>query len=71
MTKLINSQLRKWRARIVETGAGSDRTTAMTGPRYGVQRWWRLIAGVLALALVTPGAAYAAEPSPTHSFSRH
>ena len=61
MTKPINSQLKKWRAKIVETRAGSDRTPAMTGPRYGVQRWWRLIAGVLALALVTPGAGYAAE----------
>ena len=61
MTKLINSQLKKWRARIVETRAGSDRTTAMCGPRYGVQRWWRLIAGILALALATPGAVTAAE----------
>ena len=61
MTKLINSQLKKWRARIVETSAGSDRTTAMSGPRYGVQRWWRIIAGVLALAFVTPGAVTAAE----------
>jgi hypothetical protein len=55
------AQLKKWRTRIVETRAGSDRTTAMTGPRYGAQRWWRLIAGVLALALVTPGAGLAAE----------
>ena len=30
MTKLFNTQLKKWRARIVQTRAGSDRTTAMT-----------------------------------------
>jgi hypothetical protein len=41
-----------------------DRTTAMTGPRYGAQRWWRLIGGVFALALVTPGAGLAAEHVP-------
>jgi hypothetical protein len=58
---VMEAQLKKWRTRIVETRAGSDRTTALTGPRHGVQRWWRLIAGVLALALVTPGAGLAAE----------
>ena len=61
MTKLINYQLKKWKARMVETRAGSDRTTAMSGPRYGVKRWWRLIASVLALALVMPVAGIAAE----------
>ena len=61
MTGLINFKLKKLKTRIMETMAGSDRTTAMTGPRYGVQRLWCLIAGVLALALVTPGAGYAAE----------
>jgi hypothetical protein len=34
---------------------------AMSGPRYGVKRWWLLIAGVLALSLMTPGAGTAAE----------
>ena len=57
----MQAQLKKWTTRIVETRAGSDRRTVMTGSRYGVQRWWRLIAGVLALALVTPGAGLAAE----------
>ncbi len=57
----MKAHLKKWRARIMETRAGSDRTTTMTGPRYGVQRWLRLIAGVLVLALVTPGAGLAAE----------
>ena len=33
----------------------------MTGTRQGVQRWWRLVAGVLALALATPGAGLTAE----------
>jgi Domain of unknown function (DUF3943) len=61
MTQLINSQLNKWRARTAVTRSGSDRTTAMSVPRYGVKRWWRLIAGILALALVTPGAVTAAE----------
>ena len=57
----MEAQLKKWSAKIVETRAGSGRTTATTGPRYGVQRWWRLIAGVLTLALVMPGAGTAAE----------
>ena len=57
----MEAQLKKWRTKIVETRAGSGRATAMTGPRYGVQRWWRLIAGILALALVTPVAGLAAE----------
>ena len=57
----MEAQFRKWRANLVETIKGSDRTPAMTGPRYGVQRRWRIIAGVLALALVAPGAGYAAE----------
>jgi hypothetical protein len=61
MTQLINSRLKKWRARIMETLSGSDQTTAVSGPRYGVQRCWRLIAGVLALALMTSGAVNAAE----------
>jgi hypothetical protein len=57
----MEAQFRKWRAKLVETIKGFDRTPAMTGPRYGVQRSWRIIAGVLALALVAPGAGYAAE----------
>lgn len=61
----MEAQLKKWSAKIVETRAGSGRTTATTGPWYGVQRWWRLIAGVLALALVTPGAS---EPCRRASF---
>ena len=61
MTELINSQLKKWRAGIVETGAGSDRTTDMTGPLYGVRRRWPLIACILTLALAAPGASFAAE----------
>jgi len=60
MIKLINSQPKKWGARIMETRAGSDRTKSMAGRRYGVQRWWHLIVGVL--ALVTPVAGYAVEP---------
>jgi len=50
----------------MKTGAGAGRTTTMTGrgPWYGAQRWWRLLAGVLALALMTPGAGRAAEDVP-------
>ncbi len=61
MSKLINSQLTKWIARIMETRAGADWMSDMTGPRYGLRRRFRLIAGVLALALVTPGMGTAAE----------
>jgi hypothetical protein len=61
MTKLINSQLKKWGAGIVETLAGAVRTTDMTGSWYGVNHRWRLIAGVLAFALMMPGAVNAAE----------
>jgi hypothetical protein len=64
MMKLINFQLKKWMTTIVEMRAGSDRTKATTGPRYGVQGRWRLIGGVLALALVTPGAGFTAERVP-------
>ncbi len=57
----MEAQLEKWRAKIVQTRAESGRMTAMTGPRYGVQRWWRFLAGVLTFALVMPGAGTAAE----------
>ncbi len=41
--------------------AGSDGTTDKSSAPVSRTAWWRLIAGVLALALVTPGAVTAAE----------
>ncbi len=54
----MEPQLKKWSAKIVETRAGS--AAATTEPRCRVQRWWRLIAGILALTLMTPVAGPAA-----------
>jgi Domain of unknown function (DUF3943) len=49
--------------KIVETRPGAGRMAAVTGPRHGVPRGCRLVAGALALALVAPVAGRAEEPA--------